>query len=431
MEANLAAASLGILYVGAMTVGSILGGKNLAGSIWGCWVMVLHDLNGDVNVGDLVTINAVPGILERVTLLHTCIRRFDMKEELIPNANIATFSITNWSRRVYRIDSFKLYFSQRTCHTKLKAFQDTLKMILTTHPDVDQSKYMKANLTGFKSGSIDGEAGAEFSVVYGLKVGVSHKNAKSDILLRIHQAAENLKIALVDSVPLDPGDASQFYEDSGLALPSAQEATPSPQEQCSSRAQPVIEMFGFKGGPRKIQAAASSLHPEDENTAPGLFMDFRSPIVKEDAGGKRIRLSVLLCSVVGLPTSVDDTPDLTYVEIKILDTRNGDNVEIFETQSCVKPTFSGSAMYQEVALLGEVDVIDGYVLQFTIFLSTGDNLLTSGFRSVMKANLSIPCLLESPDTVEETTHRMLKSQKSKNFASATLEDDLDKLDDDE
>ncbi|MDY0324363.1 MAG: mechanosensitive ion channel family protein [Candidatus Carbobacillus sp.] len=87
-------------------------------------------------IGDWIETPDVSGTVEMITIRSTRIRTFDQGLVIVPNANLTSGAIKNWSRMGKRRLMFNLPLSLGASSTQVKSFVDTLKAHLQSHPGV-------------------------------------------------------------------------------------------------------------------------------------------------------------------------------------------------------------------------------------------------------------------------------------------------------
>ncbi len=85
-------------------------------------------------IGDIVEVEGVEGVVEEVGFRTTRIRRFDKSLVVVPNQKFTSSSITNHSMRPRRRIKFSLGLTYDTTADQMRAFLTDLRQLLDQHP---------------------------------------------------------------------------------------------------------------------------------------------------------------------------------------------------------------------------------------------------------------------------------------------------------
>lgn len=168
---------------GALGVGIGFGLQNVVGNFVSGLILIFER---PVRVGDIVSASNVEGTITEIGIRASKIRDYDGAEIIVPNSELITLKVTNWTlsdanrRRelLIRVE----YGSDP--HQVI----DIIKYVMSQHPDVKQDPSPNVFFQGYKEFSLD------FRVLFwtnenGLK-------AKSDVNLGIHDELKNVGIKI-------------------------------------------------------------------------------------------------------------------------------------------------------------------------------------------------------------------------------------------
>jgi MscS family membrane protein len=126
--------------VGSLLAGLGLGGmaialasKDTLANLFGAMAVFL---DRPFEVGDWIEMGGVEGTVEEVNLRTTRVRTFEQSLITMPNANLTTQAIENWSRMGRRRIRFTLSLVYGTPPEKLQATIDSIRQLLTDNPDL-------------------------------------------------------------------------------------------------------------------------------------------------------------------------------------------------------------------------------------------------------------------------------------------------------
>jgi len=178
----LALAALGIdltkvtLLAGALGIGVGLGLQNVVNNFASGLILMLER---PINVGDQIDLGGVVGEVRRIGVRSSTIRTFQGAEVIVPNADLASKQVTNWTlsdrARRYEIDVSVAYGSdpQRVLRLLEKAAGEV--------PEVQQQPPPRALFTGFGDSSLDFRL---FAWVESVDIGMQAQNGLRMAVLR-------------------------------------------------------------------------------------------------------------------------------------------------------------------------------------------------------------------------------------------------------
>jgi small-conductance mechanosensitive channel len=180
--AILAMAALGIdltkvtLLAGALGIGVGLGLQTVVNNFASGLILMLER---PINVGDQIDLGGVVGEVKRIGVRSSTIRTFQGAEVIVPNADLASKQVTNWTlsdrARRYEIDVSVAYGSdpQRVLRLLEAAAADV--------PEVQKVPAPRALFTGFGDSSLDFRL---FAWVESVDVGLQAQNGLRMVVLR-------------------------------------------------------------------------------------------------------------------------------------------------------------------------------------------------------------------------------------------------------
>jgi small-conductance mechanosensitive channel len=171
----LAMAALGIdltkvtLLAGALGIGVGLGLQSVVNNFASGLILMLER---PINVGDQIDVGGVLGEVKRIGVRSSTIRTFQGAEVIVPNADLASKQVTNWTlsdrARRYEIDVGVAYGSDPAQVLRL------LEGAVADLPDVQKVPPPRALFTGFGDSSLDFRL---FAWVESVDIGVQAQNS--------------------------------------------------------------------------------------------------------------------------------------------------------------------------------------------------------------------------------------------------------------
>ncbi len=128
-----------------------LAAKDTAANIFGGIVIILDQ---PFKIGDWIDTPKVEGTVEDINLRSTKVRTFANAQVIVPNADLTSDPITNWSRMKKRRITFKLGVTYNTPKEKIEIIMVKIRELLHGHKDIHQ-KTIFVNLDEFSDSSID------------------------------------------------------------------------------------------------------------------------------------------------------------------------------------------------------------------------------------------------------------------------------------
>jgi len=203
--------------VGGLIAGLGLGGlafalaaKDTVSNYFGCLVILLDK---PFAAGDWIKTSTVEGTVEDVSFRSTRVRTFAQALVTVPNATLASDTITNWSRMGKRRINFSLGVTYSTTGEQMKECICRIKEMLRSHPDIHQETIF-VEFTDFGSSAL------EIFLYFFTKTTVwgEFLKVRTDVNLKIMKIVEELGMSV--AFP----SRSIYIENTGdggeLALPS-------------------------------------------------------------------------------------------------------------------------------------------------------------------------------------------------------------------
>jgi potassium-dependent mechanosensitive channel len=185
--AVLAMAALGIdltkvtLIAGALGIGVGLGLQNVINNFASGLILMLER---PINIGDQVDLGGVVGEVRRIGVRSSTIRTFQGAEVIVPNADLASKQVTNWTlsdrERRYEIDVGVAYGSDPQKVLRL------LEAAAAEVPEVQKVPQPRALFTGFGDSSLDFRL---FAWVQSVDIGLQAQNGLRMAILRLFAQA--------------------------------------------------------------------------------------------------------------------------------------------------------------------------------------------------------------------------------------------------
>lgn len=158
-------------------------------------------------VGDALGLDDFSGTVEYIGVKSTRLRSTNGEQIIIPNSNLLSSRIRNYSRMQQRRVLFTLSLAYDTPKAQLAALPEVLKAIIEAEPDV---RFDRAHFFRFGTASLD------FEVVYFVRTAdyTVHMDAQQRILLNImeHLEREGIRFAYPTQRLLLEGDSEQKEE---------------------------------------------------------------------------------------------------------------------------------------------------------------------------------------------------------------------------
>lgn len=110
-----------------------LAAKDALANVFGGVVIILEK---PFLIGDWIKTSTAEGTVEEISFRSTKIRAFDQSIITVPNASLASESITNFSKMGKRRISFYLGISRATPNDKIEKCVARIKTMLENHPDI-------------------------------------------------------------------------------------------------------------------------------------------------------------------------------------------------------------------------------------------------------------------------------------------------------
>jgi len=151
--------TLGFSISGLMAAGGIgglavgLAAKDMLANFFG-GVTVFIDRPFSVGDWILIQDKGVEGVVENIGWRQTTIRKFDKRPIYIPNAIFTTASVENPSRMTHRriYETIGLRYEDTE---QMEAITDTVRIMLSTHPDIDEQQTLMVHFNAFNASSVD------------------------------------------------------------------------------------------------------------------------------------------------------------------------------------------------------------------------------------------------------------------------------------
>ena len=133
-----------------------------------------------INVGDVLEVGAVYGVVKRIGMRSSTIRTFEGAEVIVPNSDLVTNLVTNWtlSERNRRADIPVGVAYGTDPERVIKLLVDTA----SSHPDIVKETAPVALFTGF------GDSALNFELRFWCPQARTHQQLKSDVAVRIISA---------------------------------------------------------------------------------------------------------------------------------------------------------------------------------------------------------------------------------------------------
>ncbi len=142
-----------------------------------------------VRVGDWVVTNAGEGIIKKINVRSTEIETFDNCTVIVPNSNLITEAVKNWTHRD-TIGRFAVSFMVEQLN-KTQVVADLLKSAATGHPKVLRYPEPVVRLTRFFNGGVEFELKGSVADVF------EGANVASDIRMTVANELAKRKISLL------------------------------------------------------------------------------------------------------------------------------------------------------------------------------------------------------------------------------------------
>ena len=128
-----------------------LAAKDTAANIFGGIVIIIDK---PFKTGDWIYTPKVEGTVEDINLRSTKIRTFANAVVIVPNADLTTDPITNWSRMKKRRITFSLGVTYSTPKEKIEIVMERIRELLKNHPEIHKQTIF-VRLDKFSESSID------------------------------------------------------------------------------------------------------------------------------------------------------------------------------------------------------------------------------------------------------------------------------------
>lgn len=148
LDVNVASLLAG-LGIGGVAVA--LAAKDTVANFFGS-VMIFADR--PFQIGDVVSINSVEGIVEEVGFRSTRIRTFYNSLVTVPNARFTEAAIDNYGARRYRRQKFTLNLTYDTTPEQMQAFVEGVRAIIAANPVARKDAY-EVHMSDFGASSLD------------------------------------------------------------------------------------------------------------------------------------------------------------------------------------------------------------------------------------------------------------------------------------
>jgi len=161
-----------------------LASKDTVANLFGSLVIFI---DRPFQIGDWVEIGPVEGTVEEVGLRVTLIRTFANSLITVPNAQLTTTAINNWSRMRKRRIKLTLGLTYDTTPDKMEAAVEAVREVLRQEERIDQSFFL-VNFTDLGAHSVD-------IFVYCFTITTrwdEHLQIRQDVLLKFMRAIKDL-----------------------------------------------------------------------------------------------------------------------------------------------------------------------------------------------------------------------------------------------